>query len=190
MKYKALVFALALFFLVGCGATDINDSNVTSETQATTETQATQEEPYILTFEAPTIDGETMTSDIFASSKLTMINVWATYCNPCLNEMPDLGEIAHAYDPADFQLIGIVSDVYDTSSEKEINHAKDLIEETKADYPHLVLNESLYMNLVGGIDSVPTTFFVKENGEVLGYVIGARDQESWVKLIDELLQNS
>ena len=180
MKYKLLIFLLSLFCLTGCGAATDNDTSVTSETIS--------EEPYILTFTAPTIDGDEMTSDILADSKLTMINVWATYCSPCLNEMPDLGAIASDYDKADFQLIGIISDVSDTSSETEIENAKELIAQTQANYPHLLLNESLYMNLVGGIDSVPTTFFVTNEGEVLGYVIGARDKESWVKLIDKLLQ--
>ena len=184
MKYRLLILALSVLCLVGCGTATNNDTNVTSET-ATSETEAP---PYILTFSAPTIDGEEITSDILADSKLTMINVWATYCSPCLSEMPDLGQIAASYDKADFQLIGIVSDVSDSSSEKDVENAKKLITQTQANYPHLLLNESLYMNLVGGVDSVPTTFFVNENSEVLGYVVGARDKESWVNLIDELLQ--
>ena len=187
MKYKALLLLLLILCLVGCGAATNSETSATSETAATENTAET-EEPYILTFTAPTIDGEEMTSDIFAGSKLTMINVWATYCSPCLSEMPDLGQIAASYDKADFQLIGIVSDVSDTSSEKDVQNAKDLITETQANYPHLLLNEDLYMNLVGGVDSVPTTFFVNDKSEVLGYVIGARDKESWVALIDELLQ--
>lgn len=187
MKYRLLVLFVSLFFLVGCGAVTDNHSHVTSETPTNHDHSTETEEPYYLTFEAKTIDGEEMTSDVLADSKLTMINIWATYCNPCLSEMPDLGQIAASYDKSDFQLIGIVSDVTDTSSEKDIENAKNLIVETQANYPHLLLNESLYMNLVGGVDSVPTTFFVTQEGEVLGYVIGARDKESWVAIIDELL---
>ena len=44
------------------------------------------------------------------------------------------------------------------------------------------------MNLVGAVDSVPTTFFLNNKGEMLGYLIGARDKESWVAIIEELLQ--
>ena len=192
MKYRALLLLLLILCLVGCGTAN-NETSATSETKTTSETAAAEnttetEEPYILTFTSPTIDGEEMTSDILADSKLTMINVWATYCSPCLSEMPDLGQIAASYDKADFQLIGIVSDVSDTSSEKDVENAKNLITETQANYPHLLLNEDLYINLVGGVDSVPTTFFVNDKSEVLGYVIGARDKESWVALIDELLQ--
>lgn len=45
-------------------------------------------------FEGTDLRGNTVSSDIFSRFKLTMINVWATYCNPCLREMPDLGELA------------------------------------------------------------------------------------------------
>ena len=193
MKYRALLLLLLTLCLVGCGKTTDNDTNVTSETikadSVETDANSTEpQEPYVLTFTAPTIDGEEMSSDILSESKLTMINVWATYCNPCLKEMPDLGEIAASYDKADFQLIGIVSDVSDRSSDKEVQNAKDLIAQTQANFPHLLLNESLYMNLVGAVDSVPTTFFLNNKGEMLGYLIGARDKESWVAIIEELLQ--
>lgn len=176
------------------------DAEINSETEKETEnateenTEAgsgeeavSNEETYTLTFEAETIDGKPLTSDCFAQSKLTMINVWATYCNPCLSEMPDLGEIAASYDTEEFQLIGIISDVSVESGEEDIENAKELITQTKADYPHLLLNESLYSNLVGAVDSVPTTFFVNRKGEILGYIIGANSKETWEEVINELL---
>ncbi len=165
----------------------VSEAEVQTETTTEETTETQEEEPYIVSFEANTIDGEAFSSDIFAQSRLTMINVWATYCNPCLSEMPDLGEIAAEYDSTEFQMIGIISDVAEESSEEDINNAKDLIEQTKANYPHLLLNESLYMNLVGGVSSVPTTFFVNQKGEMLGYAMGAQSKETWVSIIEDLL---
>ena len=186
--------------LTGCGDSteQPSEAEVLETTEATTvtaagteatqsETAQPQEEPYVLTFEATTTDGQAFTSDCFADSKLIMINVWATYCNPCLSEMPDLGEIAASYDTADFQMIGIVSDVADNASKEDIAAAQELIVETKAEYPHLLLSESLYYNLVGGIDAVPTTFFVNQKGELLGYLTGAQSKEAWEGLINDLL---
>lgn len=146
-------------------------------------------EAYILNFEASTTEGEAWNSDKLGDSKLTMINVWATYCNPCLSEMPDLGELAAEYDSAEFQIVGIVSDVMEGDSKDTIEYAKELIAETKAAYPHLLLNESLYVNLLGpgAVSSVPTTFFVNQENEVLGYVVGAQSKEGWKELIDRLL---
>lgn len=157
------------------------------ELTAEQDAQEESEETYVLTFEAFTIGGESLTSECFGDSKLTMINVWATYCNPCLSEMPDLGEIAASYDATDFQIIGIISDVMAESGEEDIEYAKELITQTGANYPHLLLNESLYSNLVGAVSSVPTTFFVNQEGEVLGYVVGAKSKGDWEAIINELL---
>ena len=50
--------------------------------------------PIYITFEGTDLEGNTVSQDAFSQSKLTMVNVWATYCNPCLSEMPGLGELA------------------------------------------------------------------------------------------------
>ena len=146
-----------------------------------------EKEPYFVTFQANTVDGEAWNSEKFADSELTMINVWATYCNPCLKEMPDLGELATEYDPPKFQIIGVVSDVMEGDDAKSVEFVRKLIEETKADYPHLLLNESLYMSFVGAVSAVPTTFFVRQDGSLVGYLTGAMEKENWKALIDDLL---
>lgn len=205
MKHKLFLLALVGLLLTGCGQSNKQPNNsgtgsvstestnktgttnpFTSDDDNTAESEA--QEPYVLTFEAATIDGEEMTSDIFADSKLTMINVWATYCNPCLMEMPDLGEIAAEYDKAEFQMVGIISDVTAESADADITAAKELIEDTKATtYPHLLLNQSLYYNLVGAADSVPTTFFVNQKGELIGYLVGSQSKDTWVAIIEDQL---
>lgn len=157
------------------------------EKDTSSETEETAEEKYFLTFEANTVEGESWNSDKFADSKLTMINVWGTYCNPCLSEMPDLGEIASEYDAAEFQLIGVICDVLEGDDEKNIELAKELIEDTKAAYPHLLLNESLYMSFMGAVSAVPTTFFVRQDGSLIGYLTGAQSKDNWKTLIDQLL---
>jgi len=159
----------------------------TAEPTNGAEETPSEEEKYFVTFEATTTDGEAWNSDKFATSKLTMINVWGTYCNPCLSEMPDLGELAAEYDPAQFQIVGVVCDVREDDSADNINYAKQLITETKANYPHLLLNESLYMSFVGAVSAVPTTFFVRNDGSMVGYLTGAMAKENWKTLIDELL---
>lgn len=168
-------------------AENIIGAQTDTKTNTQTETSSEETDAYILTFEASTIEGAPLTSECFADSKLTMINVWATYCNPCISEMPDLGEIAASYDRSEFQIIGIVSDVTEDADEKMIDTARNLVEDTGANYPHLLLNESLYTNLVEMVDAVPTTFFVNRKGEVLGYAVGSQSKGTWEELIDEIL---
>lgn len=206
-KRRIAIIILSMMLLTGCGgqesrqpgmelgtgtsgvAETSSDSAEQGASQATGQ-ENTEQEPYILEFEATTIEGETVTGECFGQSRLTMLNVWATYCNPCLSEMPDLGAIATSYDAADFQIYGIISDVTVESEDDVIQEAKDLIVQTQAAYPHLLLNESLYTNLVGATSAVPTTFFVNQKGEVLGYVVGAQSKEAWEELINDLLEQN
>ena len=185
----------SVLLLGGCafGASGRNDKAQNGDVQneePLEEAASEKEEPSSpkVVFEAQDMEGNTVSSDILGNAKLTMINVWATYCNPCLSEMPELGELAGAYDPADFQLIGIVSDVQEGGDEAQIAYAASLIEQTGADYTHLLLNRSLYIGLLSGVSAVPTTFFLDENGVVLDTVIGAMDKSSWEEKIDELLE--
>lgn len=141
-----------------------------------------------IAFEARDLEGNTVTEEVFADSRLTMVNVWATYCNPCLSEMPELGEIAGEYKTDEFQIIGIISDVQEGAELESTVYAATLVEQTGAAYPHLLLNESLFNALLSGVSAVPTTFFVNENGEVLDTVVGALDKESWKEKIDGFLK--
>ena len=168
------------------GAKD-NSSNSATDNVANDSEENAAEEKYFVAFEATTTEGEAWNSDKLANSKLTMINVWGTYCNPCLSEMPDLGELASEYDSTEFQIVGVVSDVMEGDSRENIDYAKQLITETKANYPHLLLNESLYMSFVGAVSAVPTTLFVRQDGSMVGYLTGAMAKEDWKSLIDELL---
>lgn len=159
---------------------DIPAGNSTPQDSSTETTPAPQIE-----FEGIDLDGNSVTSEIFAESKLTMVNVWATYCNPCLREMPGLGELAAEYDPADFQIIGIVSDVLEGDDQ---SLAQDLVEQTGAAYSHLLLNQSIYTAFLTDVTGVPTTYFVNESGEVLGSVLGSMQKSSWEEIIHALLE--
>lgn len=166
------------------------DTNTTGQETADSSvgTASADQETGAVTFETQDMDGNTITSDIFSQSRLTMINVWATYCAPCLNEMPDLGALAQEYDKADFQLIGIISDVMAQSDSDTIDYAAKLIDQTGAAYPHLFLNESLYYALLSDVMAVPTTFFFDQDGQLLDTVVGSQDKTAWKEQIDGLLE--
>lgn len=195
-----VVLVLSAALLSGCAADSagkaaeddpVSDDPVStvSNEEAPEETPAeeTEEAPQAapISFEGTDLEGNTISADIFSQSKLTMINVWATYCGPCLKEMPLLGELAAEYDPEEFQIVGIISDVQEGKDQSE---AELLVQETGADYPHLLLNESLYYALLTDVTVVPTTFFLDSEGMVLGYVLGAKDKTEWGQVIDALLE--
>lgn len=137
-----------------------------------------------ISFEGTDLEGNKVTGEIFSQSKLTMVNVWATYCNPCLREMPELGELSAEYQKEEFQIIGVVSDVLEGDDQTLV---ESLVRQTGADYTHLLLNESLYHALLTDVSAVPTTFFFDENGALLDTVVGAMEKSAWEEKIHELL---
>lgn len=141
-----------------------------------------------LSFTAKDLDGKSVTSDVFKNSKVTMINIWATYCSPCLKEMPYLAEIAKERDPEQFQIIGIISDAGENISESDRSVIKEFLTMIGAEYPQLLLNQSLYDSVVAGTMAVPTTIFVDNKGNVLSTVIGSNNKKGWNKKIDEVLK--
>ncbi len=170
-KRYVLLCIVMLLLLGGCGRSEVPEKD-----------------DYLISFEGQDTEGNIISSSILSESKLTMVNVWATYCNPCLREMPGLGELAKEYDPGDFQIIGIISDVQEGAPEKALEYAVGLIEQTGADYPHLLLNESLYRALLTEVNAVPTTFFLDENGAVLDVVVGSMEKAAWEEKINGLLE--
>lgn len=191
-RYKTglLLIAMPVILLAGCakaGGEEKAEEGYVQETDSAPSSER-EEASAQVSFEAQDMEGGVVSSAVFAGSKLTMVNVWATYCNPCLREMPGLGELAKEYDSEEFQLIGIISDVQEGADQKTMNLAKDLIGQTGADYPHLLLNESLYFALLTDVAAVPTTFFIDENGLVLDTVIGSMEKAAWKERIDALLE--
>lgn len=136
------------------------------------------------------VDLSEVTPDVLVGQKLTMINIWATYCNPCINEMPDLGRLNRDYADKGFQVIGILSDVGSTSAYdgETLEYAKVIIDSTGADYLHVVPDKSMFFGALSDITAVPTTYFLNENGQVIGEPIaGSRSYDAWAAIIDDLL---
>lgn len=180
-----LLLALTLVLLTACE----NKENLPAETTAAEDGTLN-----LSSFTAYDLDGNVVTGDIFAGHKLTMLNVWGTYCGPCLREMPDLARLATAYD--NVQLVGIVIDAARMNAAKnfvqrsdKIEEAKDIIAQTGAHYLHILPSESLAELLLYEIQVIPTTLFLDGDGNVVGeYYYGSRSYDDWKIIIDAHLE--
>ena len=124
-------------------------------------------------FETTDLAGNAVTNEIFAGKDLTVLNVWGTYCNPCIDEMPELAAWS-AEMPENVQLVGIVCDLASLDDADTLETANAICEATGANvYPSLVANETL-MPLLSSVVGVPTTFFVNGEGKLVGEpIVGA-----------------
>ena len=142
-------------------------------------------------FTATDIDGNTVDQSAFKGYKLTMVNIWATFCGPCISEMPELGSLNRDYADKGFQIVGIVADASDgnTVYEDIVDTAVDIIDQTGADYLHVLPSTDLFSGLLSNVSAVPTTIFVNEKGEQVGErYVGSRSYEDWAKVADTLLK--
>ena len=186
-KVIAIVLALVcvLFAFASCG----NDSGEPTEqisTQPTGSSFPRGDEIFkgIKSFD---LDGNKVDDDIFKGKKLTMVNVWGTFCSPCIGEMPDLQTLSEEYADKDFQIIGIVCDVKDSDDAEKIQLAKEICEETGVKYVSIVPSESLDDALLDSIMSVPATFFLDEDGKQLDRnYIGSRSLDGWKSIVDSI----
>lgn len=142
-------------------------------------------------FTTEDINGEEYTEAVFQEADLTMVNVFATWCGPCVNEIPYLAELDEKMKDKGVQVIGIVMDaVKGTEKDEEgIKKAQILAEKTKAEYPFL-LPDSGYMNgRLSYVQAFPETFFVDKNGNIVGETYsGSRSLEEWEEIVNTELE--
>lgn len=158
--------------------------------QPSASTDAQSSGGVLSSFSAQDLDGNALDQSILEGHTLTMVNVWATFCTPCISEMPELGELAGEYADKGVQIVGLISDVFNSDgsiSDSQLDTAREIVSSTGADYTHIVPSSDLY-GLLYQITSVPTTFFVDENGAQVGSTyVGARDKDAWAAILDEML---
>ena len=193
--FAALLAVLMTLSLAAC-AKDAADPPPPAETSSQSASQGESggegETVGILSqFTASDLDGNEVTQSLFEGHPVTMVNVWATFCGPCLGEMPELGELHNEYADQGFQILGIVTDTLaqdGSISSTQVELAKQIAQETGAGYTHLLPSEDLIACLLWQIDSVPTTIFVDETGALIGKgYLGARSKDAWKEIIEEKL---
>lgn len=172
--------ALFILFAAGITLTACGDKKSARDDQNAAQTSKSE---VFGMFTAETLDGAEVTQDIFKEADLTMVNIWGTFCGPCIREMPELGEISREYEGQGVQIVGMLCDVYEAGDETALK----IVEETKADYIHIVASPDLQNGILRQVQAVPTTVFVDSDGNQVGKAYtGSQDKESWIKIIEEV----
>lgn len=201
MKRGILTVLLMLTLIVttACGteepaevAPDPSAETETNQDQQASEERVVDMDKGIYQFEATDLDGNPVTQDIFSKADLTMINVWGTFCAPCLEEMPGLGEISRTYGTIDgktFQIIGIVIDTLDHETNidpAQVALAEEIVAKTDADYLHILPSTDLILAKLQYVTAIPDTMFVDKFGNYVGEeYLGSKSKEEWISIIQK-----
>ena len=135
-------------------------------------------------FSTTDMDGNKVTNDIFTDYDLTVVNFWATYCNPCIDELPELAEWKKEL-PDNVNLIGLLVNVDEKGSD-QYKLAEKIIKETGADYQHLLATEE-FDDLISDLVGVPTTFFVDSTGKIIGEPFAGADVDAYKQTVEDYL---
>ena len=182
--------------LLGWVSSNSSKSESTSSTSDKTQSSGQSAQEAITAFPSFStidLDGNTVTQDIFKEYDLTMVNIWATWCNPCISEIPDISQVADSYANKKVNVIGILGDGIDLNTysldEDAIENAKQILEQTGATYNTIIPDTEIFLNILASLQYYPTTFFIDSNGNIIGDAyIGVHDYDDWSAIIDELLE--
>ncbi|MDO4552815.1 MAG: TlpA disulfide reductase family protein [Bacillota bacterium] len=190
--WKSLIFVIvmtAALLLAACAGTE-TEPGTDADSQPEESADAAERPDLLGSFTATDLNGDPADQSIFDGYELTMVNVWATFCGPCLQEMPDLGELAEEYSDQGVQIVGLVADVLEsdgTISQEQVDLAREIVTETGANYLHLLPSEDLY-GILAQCQFVPTTFFVDSEGKQVGRAyVQAMSKSQWKEVIQSVL---
>jgi thiol-disulfide isomerase/thioredoxin len=159
MRHGLLFIVLGAVGLAGCQQ---HPANHTQAKEAALPAKATSRLPE---FSARDLQGNTISS-VDLRGKVVLIDFWATWCQPCKQEMPGYQRLADVYGPRGFVVVGFkLATMKDT--EDPIRFAKKL----GVHYPLVVATDETIQNF-GGIEGLPTTLLYDRQGVLHKKVIG------------------
>jgi thiol-disulfide isomerase/thioredoxin len=174
MKKIALVLVV-LLALVGC-------SNPQGSTDSSTAgTAARDGRKPVPEFDLTNVAGGSLKkSDL--KGKVTVIDFWATWCTPCLAEIPKYNELKEKYAGKDVEIVGV------TLESGSLDDIRPKVEEFQMKYS-VVVGDDKVAEGFGGLLGYPTTFLVSKDGTIFKRIIGSPPgkQEQMEKDIDTLL---
>jgi thiol-disulfide isomerase/thioredoxin len=124
---------------------------------------ASQMPSFVLT---DVVTGDAVNSKQF-SGKTLLVTFFATWCPPCMQEVPDFIDLQNKYASKGFSVVALSMD------QGGVRPVRKLVEKRSINYPVLMADDST-ANDFGGVVGIPTSFLVNSKGQVVkkypGYV--------------------
>ncbi len=185
--------------------TDVDENKQLEETKEQTTENVTSEE----TGEQNNVDTDELTDafdftliDQYGNKhtlsdykgKVVFLNFWATWCNPCLIEMPHIEELyaEYGYNKEDVVILGVAnpsSEEYPHNSDVSKEEIKQFIKDKGYTFP-IVFDETGEVLSNYFVRAFPTTFMINKDGKIYGYVSGTLTKDIMKNIITQTLDST
>lgn len=189
---KLCSLLLAAAMLAGCGNTEEKIVSEVSEAEETNTAESSKDTEISIgmpkqmpAFIAKDLQGNEITESIFAEKDLTVVNIWGTFCPPCIAEMPELGEWAKEM-PDNVQLVGLIVDIQGDNDTEHHDLAVMITEKAGAEFTQIIANEDL-SDITRWVVGVPTTLFVDKEGTIVGEAIVGADVDGYKSFVEDYI---
>ena len=135
-------------------------------------------------FTTTDMNGNTVDESLFANADITVLNVWATTCNPCVSELPEMNAWAKEL-PENVQIVGLLSDVNELSG-RNFERAQKIIAKAGVGYTNLITSKDL-QDFASRIVGTPTTFFIGRDGNAVHEPVVGAAPEEYKQIVEEFL---
>jgi len=121
--------------------------------------------------------------------KVVLVNFWATWCDPCMDEMPSLIQFQQRYASQGFTLLGVAMDDEGASVVAPFVHQKQFDVDGRSmsiNYPIVLGNDDIAQKF-GGLFGYPVSVLISRDGKIRKKYLGAIDDDEVRKEIESLL---
>jgi thiol-disulfide isomerase/thioredoxin len=170
-----LVCALVVS-LFGCGSSPKDEAPVSANAIALPER--------VKTADFKTLDGKSIRLQDFAG-KVVVLDLWATWCGPCRQEIPHLVELQQQYNAQGLEVIGL-----DFGNEPA-NLVNSFAQQLNINYKLAWVSDDLAPTLMAGYDSIPQTYVISRDGKILHRFVGfhpVRTPEKMREIVEAALK--
>ena len=118
--------------------------------------------------------------------RIVVLNLWATWCPPCRDEVPALIRLQEEYGEAGVQVIGVSLDENDENGARQA--VADFAESFGINYP-VPVDDGTVQQEYGPLSVIPTTYFLDRNRHIRFYAPGYLDYEQMEEAVRDLLSD-